>query len=265
MALPPTLSQCLPLERYTLLGISVSVLQLETAVDTMLCWIKTGQRQYAVVSNVYTLMKCQEEPALRSIVNNAGMVTPDGMPLVWLGRLLGFQSIDRVYGPNLLLAFSEQAQHCGYTCFLYGGEVGVAEELAAVLQSRFPALKIVGTYTPPFDPLTPDEEQHIIEIINAANPDVVWVGLGTPKQDYWVSRFRGVLNASVLIGIGAAFNIHTGRIPQAPDWMQRSGMEWLFRLMVEPRRLWKRYLIYNPLFIVLLLLEFVGLRRSASD
>lgn len=252
-------------ERTNILGVGVSAINMQQALDQIACWIERRERTYVVVCPVYTVMMCQEQPALRRIVNRAGMVTPDGMPLVFLSRRLGQPHVGRVYGPDLMLAFSEVAARRGYTSFFYGGAEGVPERLAEVLCARLPGLRVAGTHAPPFRDLTDEEDDAVIEMINAANPDVLWVGLGSPKQDYWMARHRDRLNVPVMIGVGAAFDMHTGRIPQAPRWMQRSGLEWLFRLAAEPGRLWRRYLIYNPLFMLYVALQFAGLRRLPLD
>lgn len=252
-------------ERTNILGVGVSAVNMQQALDQLACWIEHGERTYVVVCPVYTVMMCQEQPALRQIANRAGMVTPDGMPIVFLSRRLGNPHVGRVYGPDLMLAFSEMAAQRGYTSFYYGGAEGVPERLAEVLCARFPGLQVVGTHAPPFRDLTGEEDDAVIEMINAANPDVLWVGLGSPKQDYWMARHRDRLNARVIVGVGAAFDMHTGRIPQAPRWMQRSGLEWLFRLASEPGRLWRRYLIYNPLFMLYVALQLLGLRRLPLD
>jgi len=182
-------------------------------------------------------MECQRDPELRRIYNASGMTTPDGMPLVWLSRLHGYHHVDRVYGPDLMLALCERSVKRGYRHFFYGGAEGVPEHLAARLQSRFPGLIVAGTYSPPFRPLRPEEDEQIVQLINETSPDIVWVGLGSPKQERWMAEHIDRLTAPVLIGVGAAFDFHTGRKPQAPRWMQRSGLEWLFRLLTEPRRL----------------------------
>ncbi len=249
-----------PYPRFNILGVGVSALKLDQAVEQIARWIEQRDRTYVVVCPVYTVMQCQERPVLCRMVNQAGMVAPDGMPLVFLGRWMGYQ-LDRVYGPDLMLAFSEAAAQRGYTSFYYGGAEGAAERLADVLAERFPGLRNVGTYCPPFRTLTPEEESKIVEQINAANPDIVWVGIGSTRQEEWMATFRDRLMAPVLIGVGVAFDIHTGRVPQAPRWMQRAALEWLFRLFIEPRRLWRRYLIYNPLFVLYIILQWLGLKK----
>lgn len=251
--------------RVNILGVGVSAVNMTLALEQIACWIEQDMRAYVVVCPVYTVMQCHEKPDLRALVNRAGMVTPDGMPIVFLCRRLGYPAVSRVYGPDLLLAFSEMAAQRGYTSFYYGGAEGVAARLAEVMTSRFPALRVVGTYSPPYRDLTPEEDAAVVEQINAAAPDVVWVGLGSPKQDYWMAAHRDRLRAPVLIGVGAAFDFLTGRVRQAPRWMQRSGLEWLFRLITEPRRLWRRYLLYNPLFVFYVSLQLLGLRRLPLD
>lgn len=247
--------------RANILGVGVSVINMATALEIIEGWIARRESHYVCVTGVHGVMESQRDESLRRIHNQAGLVTPDGMPLVWLSRLRGFHQVDRVYGPDLMLALCERSVDLGYRHFFYGGAEGVPEQLAAVLQGRFPGLRVVGTYSPPFRPLTPEEDREMVRMINGANPDIVWVGLSTPKQERWMAEHVGRLTAPVLIGVGAAFDFHTGRKPQAPRWMQRAGLEWLFRLLTEPRRLWRRYLINNPLFIALVVLEMLGLRR----
>lgn len=247
--------------RVNILGVGISAITMRTALAVIDGWIVRQEPHYVCVATVHGVMECQRDPALRRIYNRSGLTTPDGMPLVWLSRLSGFPFVERVYGPDLLLALCEHGLDRGYRHFFYGGEPGVAETLATRLRARFPGLQIVGTYTPPFRPLTPAEDAAVVATINAAGPDIVWVGLSTPKQDRWMADHVGRLTAPVLIGVGAAFDFHSGRKRQAPRWMQRSGLEWLFRLSQEPRRLWRRYLLYNPLFVALVLLQWSGLRR----
>ena len=183
------------------------------------------------------------------------------MPLVWLSRLHGLHEAGRVYGPDLMLKLCERSPMTGHRHFFYGGAPGVADLLSEKLKARFPGLHVAGTHSPPMRPADTQEDVDVLEIINASSADVVWVGLGTPKQDFWVSRHRPLLTVSALIAVGAAFDFHAGLLKQAPRWMQRSGLEWLFRLFQEPRRLAFRYLMYNPLFIVRVVLQFFGLRR----
>jgi N-acetylglucosaminyldiphosphoundecaprenol N-acetyl-beta-D-mannosaminyltransferase len=246
--------------RVNVLGVGVSAINLERALSLIDRWVREGDRRYVCVCTVHGVMECQRSESLRGLVNGAGMVTPDGMPLVWLGRR-AHPEVDRVYGPDLMLAELERSQVSGHRHFFYGGGPGVAEELATRMRARFPGLSVVGTHSPPFAPLEELCTPATADLINAARPDVVWVGIGSPKQDLWMGRMRPLLEAPVLIGVGAAFDFHTGRVRQAPRWMQRAGLEWLFRLAMEPRRLWRRYALYNSWFLWALALQRLGLRR----
>jgi N-acetylglucosaminyldiphosphoundecaprenol N-acetyl-beta-D-mannosaminyltransferase len=241
-----------------ILGVGVSAINMEAALGTIEEWIERHEAHYICITGVHGVMESQRDAELRHIHKAAGLVTPDGMPLVWLSRLLGFRHVERVCGSDLMLAVCERSVTRGYRHFFYGGAPGVAEKLVARLQSRFPGLQVAGTESPPFRPLTPDEDRAAVQQINAARPDVVWVGISTPKQERWMAAHVGRLSAPVLIGSGAAFDFHAGIKRRAPRWMQRSGLEWLFRLMLEPRRLWRRYLINNPWFLCLVLLQVLG-------
>lgn len=241
-----------------ILNVRVSAINMEIALETIGKWIASRESHYVCVTGVHGVMESQQDEHLRQIHNAAGLVTPDGMPLVWLSRLLGFRHVERVYGPDLMLEVCDRFTKHGYRHFLYGGAPGVADQLADRLCSRFPGLNIVGTYCPPFRALSADEEQAAISHINKANPDIVWVGLSTPKQERWMADHVGRLNAPVLVGVGAAFDFHAGIKRQAPIWVQRSGFEWLFRLITEPRRLWRRYLTNNPRFVWLILQQLMG-------
>jgi N-acetylglucosaminyldiphosphoundecaprenol N-acetyl-beta-D-mannosaminyltransferase len=246
-------------ERVNVLGVGVSAINMAGALALIDRWIATGANRYICVTGVHGVMESQKDPALCDIHNRAGLVTPDGMPLVWLSWLRGHRHVERVYGPDLLLACCRASVSKGYRHFFYGGSPGVPERLAARLQERFPGLTIAGTWSPPFRELTAAEEEATIERIAAANPDIVWVGLSTPKQERWMARYIERLPVPVLIGVGAAFDLHAGVKKQAPRWMQRIGLEWLFRLATEPRRLWRRYLINNPWFVWRLLLQSSGM------
>ncbi len=246
--------------RVNVLGVGVSAVNLDLALRKIDEWISCGESHYVCVSGVHGVIESCRDDELRAIHNGAGMVTPDGMPLVWLGRLAGFRQMSRVYGPDLMLAVCERSLERGYRHYLYGGAPGVADKLAARLKARFPGLRIAGAYSPPFRPLTPAEDEAVIARINAVRPDIVWVGISTPKQERWMAAHAGRLNAPVLAGVGAAFDFHAGLKKQAPLWMRRSGLEWLFRLGQEPRRLWRRYLVNNSLFIALMLAQALGRR-----
>jgi len=251
--------------RVNILGIGISAVDMPDALKFLTGCIHDRAKIYVNVCPVYTLMQGVEHPELKQILNQAGMVTPDGMPLVVLSRLKGYRNVGRVYGPDLLLALSEIMAEHRLASFYLGGAEGVPERLADELRGRYPALKVAGTFSPPFRALTPVEEDEIAAMINEAAPDVVWVGLGSPKQDYWMANYRERLDAPLLIGVGAAFDFLTGRLPQAPRWMQRLALEWLFRLINEPHRLWRRYLIYNPWFLWKVFLQESGLKRYPLD
>jgi N-acetylglucosaminyldiphosphoundecaprenol N-acetyl-beta-D-mannosaminyltransferase len=216
-------------------------------------WITTREPHYVCVTGVHGVMECRADPELREIHNRSGLTTPDGMPMVWAGRRAGASWMERVYGPDLMLAVLERAVGRGWSSYFYGGKEGVPELLAERLTARFPGLRVAGTYSPPFRPLTPDEDEALVERINTANPDLVWVGLSTPKQERWMAAHVGRLTAPVLLGVGAAFDIHAGTLRQAPSWMRRSGLEWAYRLYREPRRLWRRYASNNPRFVLAIL------------
>lgn len=254
-----------PLPRVDILGVRISAINAEQAVAEIEGWIGRRERHYVNVCNVHTIMECQQDPRLTRVVNNSGLSTPDGMPLVWLSRLHGFRNAARVYGPDLMLALCERSETNGHRHFFYGGAPGIAERLADQLQRRFPRLQIAGIHAPPFRKVGAIEERPVLDAIDAARPDIVWVGLGTPKQDHWVADHRPLLDAPVIIAIGAAFDFHAGVLRQAPRWMQRSGLEWSFRLAQEPRRLAYRYLVLNPLFVLNAFLQATKLRRFESD
>ncbi len=247
--------------RVNLLGVRVSAFTLAAAVGEWDAAIASGRRARVCTCPVYTLMMGHQRPDVRAALNGADWVTPDGVPVVWALRLFGARQVGRVYGPDVMWALTELSVRRGYTQFYLGGAPGVAEQLAQVMQARFPGLKVAGTYSPPFRPLAPDEEQAMIDRVNGSGAQIVWVGLGSPKQDLWLAQYRARLAPPLLVAVGAAFDFYTGHQRQAPRWMQRAGLEWLFRLAHEPRRLWRRYIVYNPLFVIKLALQWSGLRR----
>jgi N-acetylglucosaminyldiphosphoundecaprenol N-acetyl-beta-D-mannosaminyltransferase len=240
-------------QRHNILGVYVSATNLESSITAIDDWMSRKEPHYVCVTSVHGIIESQTDKNLRQIHNQAGLVTPDGMPLVWLIRLNGFQNVERVYGPDLMLALCKHSIHKGYRHFFYGGEPGIPEKLGSNLKKRLPGLEIVGTYSPPFRPLTAEEDQKIVEMINAQKPDIVWVGLSTPKQEKWMAEHIGRVSASTLIGVGAAFDYLSNNKKQAPQWIRHTGFEWFYRLLVEPRRLWRRYIKIVPLFIVLLI------------
>jgi N-acetylglucosaminyldiphosphoundecaprenol N-acetyl-beta-D-mannosaminyltransferase len=223
--------------------------------------VKDRTPGYVCATSVHGVMEAQRDPGLRNIFSNAFLVVPDGMPTVWIGRLQGLRQMRRVFGPDLMLAvFGEPAmRNC--THFFYGGNKGVAQELQDSLQRRFPNAQIVGTYTPPFRPLSESEERELFGVIQRLRPDIVWVGLSTPKQEHFMAEHLPRLDTTLMIGVGAAFDYHTGRLKDSPRWMKQLGLQWLHRLLQEPKRLWKRYLVNNPLFLSQAILQLMRIRR----
>jgi len=233
-----------------ILGISLAITDYERTMDWMDATIVDGGQGYVCVAATHTVMACQEDPDLRDAVVKSDLTVPDGQPLVWAMNALGHNLTSRVYGPDLMARYCARSATTGTKMFLYGGRnQGALVQLTLNLRRRHPGVQIVGGYSPPYRPLTDEEEDAILGEINRAGADVVWVGIGVPKQEKWMAQMRPRLDAPVLIGVGAAFDFHAGLVPQAPAWMQSAGMEWVYRLAREPRRLWKRYLRYNPRFV----------------
>jgi N-acetylglucosaminyldiphosphoundecaprenol N-acetyl-beta-D-mannosaminyltransferase len=235
--------------RVDVLGVGISAVSMDQAVAEISRWVDEGERHYVCVTGVHGVMESQRDPALAAIHNRSGLTTPDGMPMVWAGHRAGARHMTRVYGPDLMLELCGLGARRGWSMYFYGGGEGTPERLAERLTARFPGLKVAGTYSPPFRPLTPEEDDEVVARINEAQPDVVWVGLSTPKQERWAAAHRSRLHAPAIIAVGAAFDFHAGLLPQAPRWMQQRGLEWAYRLVKEPRRLWKRYLSNNPRFV----------------
>lgn len=233
--------------RFDVLGVAVDALDLDTAVGHVAASIETGRRGYVCVTGVHGVMEAGRRAAVATAHREAALVVPDGMPLVWCGRRLRLP-VGRVYGPDLMLALLEAGVGRRWRHALYGSSEAVLSDLRARLETRFPGVCIAGTIAPPYGELSEAEGNEHAERLNAMNPDVVWVGLSTPKQELWMHHWRPALEAPVLIGVGAAFDFHAGRVRQAPALLQRHGLEWAYRLGREPRRLWRRYLRNNPAF-----------------
>jgi N-acetylglucosaminyldiphosphoundecaprenol N-acetyl-beta-D-mannosaminyltransferase len=248
-------------DRTNILGVGVSQINMKLCLEKINHWILTNERQYVCVANVHTIMESTRDKRLRMVNNNAGMVTPDGMPLVWVNHWMGNKVVTRVYGPDLLFAACERSLETGWSHFFYGGTEEVVQNLTKNIYQRFPGIKIVGYSSPPFRKLTSSEDDFDVNRINTSGADILWIGLGAPKQEYWMAEHLGRIKAPVMVGVGAAFDFHAGVKKQAPLWMQRSGLEWLFRLVSEPKRLWKRYLYNNPLFIWSVFLQLSGLKK----
>lgn len=253
------------IQRHNVLGVGVSAINIDAAIEAMTQWIRDGARQYVCVADVHSIMESRGNDAFRAIHNSAGLVTPDGMPLVWLLKLAGFRDAERVYGPDLMAAVFERTEDLQCRHFLYGATEESLRRLRWNLARRYPRARIVGSLSPPFRPISADEDRAIVAAINDSGADIVWVGLGAPKQERWMAEHRSTLAANVLIGVGAAFDFHSGMVRQAPRLVQRSGFEWLFRLCMEPRRLWRRYLTNIPRFMFAILVQKSGLRRYPEE
>jgi N-acetylglucosaminyldiphosphoundecaprenol N-acetyl-beta-D-mannosaminyltransferase len=249
------------IQRVNVLGVGISVLNLRTALEAIAGAVRDRRQGYVCVTGVHGVMEAQTDAAFKDILNQAFLCTPDGMPMVWLGTLHRHHDMSRVYGPDLLLEVCAWSETSGCKHFFYGGAEGVAELLKQKLQAKFPKLAVVGTFMPPFRPLNAAEEKDLQAQLRAARPDILWVGLSTPKQEKFMAEFMPKLDVTLMIGVGAAFDFHAGRARQAPRWMQRSGLEWLFRLACEPRRLGKRYLKNNPLFAWKIAGQLSGLKK----
>lgn len=234
------------MQKIDILGSHIHAQPFEQAVATLVDWAFERRSRYVCTCPVYTVMLATERADLRQAINNADMATADGVPIVWLQRWRGAPHAERVYGPDILLALCEQTRGRGIRHYFIGGGEGVAERLAASLRARYPGLQIAGVLAPQVDITTID--QSVVDAINRAEPHIVWVGLGSPKQDLWMAAHKPLISA-LMIGVGAAFDFLSGTKPQAPLWMRQRGLEWLFRLIHEPGRLWRRYLVYNPRFV----------------
>ncbi|MEI7435261.1 MAG: WecB/TagA/CpsF family glycosyltransferase [bacterium] len=241
-------------ERFKVLKTGISAVTLPDTVTIISNWISRRARYYVNLCTADVVLQAHDDADLAAIVNASGLALPDGMPLVWIGRSRGLP-VGRVYGPDLMLALCEHGLSRGWRHYFYGGTPELLEDLSRRLRGRFPGLQIAGTWAPPFRPLTTGEESDVESRINAAQPDLLWVGIGTPRQDFWMARFRPRLEAAVIVAVGAAFNFHAGHVRQAPRWMMRCGLEWLFRLAMEPFRLWRRYLVGIPRFVWLVLVS----------
>ncbi|MCE0497605.1 MAG: WecB/TagA/CpsF family glycosyltransferase [Methylacidiphilales bacterium] len=252
-------------DRINVLGVGIHPLNLPKAVAAIGEAIRTRAKGYICVTGVHGVSEAQDDPAFRAILNRALLNTPDGMPMVWMGRWQGAREMDRVYGPDLMLEVCRVSEQANWRHFFYGGAAGAAEQLAASLQSRFPKLIVTGTHTPPFRPLNEQETGELRALVAEKKPDIIWVGLSTPKQEVFMAGIVSQLDTTLMIGVGAAFDLLSGRVRQAPRWMQRCGFEWLYRLVQEPGRLWKRYLKNNPLFIGRVFLQLTGLRRYTLE
>lgn len=247
--------------RANVLGVGVHAIDLPSAASIIESAVREGTKGYVCVTSVHGVMEAQRDPEFRDVLNRALLVTPDGMPTVWVGRMQGNSTMKRVFGPDLMLEVCRRSAGTGIRHFLYGGNPGIAAELAGRLRRRFPGITVVGTFTPPFRPLEPSEQLALERQLQTTLPDIVWVGLSTPKQEKFMAANFQRLPCKIMVGVGAAFDIHTGRVQDAPQWIKDAGLQWAHRLCQEPGRLWKRYLLNNSAFLFAISLQLAGLRH----
>jgi N-acetylglucosaminyldiphosphoundecaprenol N-acetyl-beta-D-mannosaminyltransferase len=244
-----------------ILGVKVHATSMDRALARVEWALAHGDKGYICVTGVQGVMESQADPNLKRIINHSVLTIPDGRPTVWVGWLRGFFQMRQVTGPDMMLRICALSAGKGYTHFFYGGNPGVADQLKDSLTRRFPGVKVVGTYTPPFRPLDADEEAELIRRVGELKPDFFWVGLSTPKQEKFMDEYISKLDTKLMVGVGAAFDIHTGRIKDAPYWMKVTGVQWLHRIYQDPSRLWRRYLVNNPKFVYHLIREFLGIAK----
>jgi len=248
-------------DRLNLLGVGVSVTNMEDTLSTIQTWLTGGTPHYVCCTGMHGLIASERVPALKQVYNRSGLTVPDGRPLFWLGRGAGLKKMGHVPGQELMLKVCELSQDKNYTHFFYGGSEGVAQELKAQLEKKYRKLKVVGTYTPPFRPLNKCEEDELIQLVKEKKPDIFWVGISTPKQDQFMADYISKLDTKIMFGVGAAFDVHSGRAPAVPPYIRWLGLEWLYRLALEPKRLWRRTAIDIPLFILKIVLQKTNLKQ----
>jgi N-acetylglucosaminyldiphosphoundecaprenol N-acetyl-beta-D-mannosaminyltransferase len=244
-----------------LLGISVEALDMERALSRIAKELAARRKGYICMAGVHGIMEAQRDAELAGIYASSSITVPDGTPTVWVGRWQGHKWMQRVAGPDLMREVFRRKEFAGCTHFLYGGEEHVAEQLRERFTRSYPWARIVGTYTPPFRDLNAEEEESLIARVSKLKPDIIWVGISTPKQERFMHRYLHRLDTTLMFGVGAAYDFHTGRIQDAPQWVKTMGMQWLHRLLQDPRRLWKRYLRNNPAFLWHIALQLSGLRE----
>ena len=249
------------LPRVNVLGVGVHAVNMQQAVSYLIEAALRRQKGYVCVTGVHGVMEAQNDERFREILNTSLLTTPDGMPTVWVGKATGHSTMGRVFGPDLMLNLCRESVPLQLKHFLYGGTPGIAQELKRNLQQRFPGLHVVDTYTPPFRPLNAEERSQLANKVCEAKPDIFWVGLSTPKQERFMAEYLPKLNATIMIGVGAAFDLHTGRMKDSPEWIKNNGLQWAHRLVQDPRRLWKRYFVNNPKFLAAITAQLTGIRR----
>lgn len=245
------------------LGVSVAALDMERAIRYIAAELRSRRKGYVCMAGVHGIMEARRNPEIAAMFAGSRITLPDGMPTVWVGRWQGHKRMQRIAGPDLMLEVFRRREFAGYKHFLYGGEPGVAERLRDQLNSEYPWSRIVGTYTPPFRDLSADEEQGLVERVRQLKPDMIWVGISTPKQERFMHRYLALLDTTLMFGVGAAYDFHTGRLKDSPHWVKTIGMQWFHRLLQDPRRLWKRYLRNNPAFLWHISMQLSGLTSYA--
>ena len=245
--------------KVNVLGIGIDAVNMKQALARIADDLRRQRKGYVCHCGVHGVMEANRDSSLAKIFDGAALVTPDGMPTVWVGRHQGHPTIERVTGPDLMLEVFSRSEFRNYTHFLCGGKYGVAEELRERLAARYPRVKIVGTHTPPFRSMSPAEESDFIAKINRLRPDIIWVGISTPKQERFMDHYLPLLDTTLMFGVGAAFDFHTDRIADCAEWIKRAGFQWLHRLLQDPGHLWKRYLRNNPVFLFHIFLQLTGL------
>ena len=249
------------IRKFNVLGVAMSAMNLDLATQAVLDACAERRKGYVCVTGVHGVTEAQHDADFRRILNNAFLNTCDGMPLVWEGRRANGAWVDSVYGPDLMLRIMEATRDGKFTHYFYGGAPGVADQLRAAMEQRFPGVRITGTHCPPFRPLDESERAALVADIAEKKPDLFWVGLSTPKQERFMSEFLPLLETTVMLGVGAAFDFHTGRMKEAPRWMMRCGLQWLHRLCSDPKRLWRRYAIIVPSYLIRIFLQRTGLKK----
>jgi len=252
------------------LGVGISATSYDEVVHVCSAWISQRRNghnvpaKYICATSVHGVMEARKNEQIREVLNQADIATPDGMPLVWALRSFGMEEQQRVYGPTLMLKLLEQAERAGHRIFLYGGRTDTLQTLCDKLQERFPKLIVAGKYSPPFRPLNAQEEWQVRRMVEDSRADLLFVGVSTPKQERWMADHKDCFPGLIMVGVGAAFDFHAGRVSQAPAWMQARGLEWLYRLVSEPGRLWKRYLLVTPWFLPFWALQKMSLSMHAA-
>ena len=247
--------------RANVLGVGVHAVNLHLASEMVESAVNSNRKGYVCVTGVHGVMEAQRDSGFKDILDRAMLVVPDGVPTVWIGRWEGYSDMGRVFGPDLMMEVCRRSVASGHTHFFFGGKPGIAEQLKQNFGNRFPGIRILGTYTPPFRPLSKAEKEELQNELSRLRPDIIWVGLSTPKQEKFMAENLDSLQCRLMIGVGAAFDLHTGQIKDAPNWVKVAGLQWFHRLCQEPSRLWKRYLVNNVGFVVRMALYLSGLKR----